>query len=195
MRTRVLAVGAVLGALLISTVGTAPVALAGGDPNGGSSSHGDAKSLPASNHVTGHYPPSCKAVGKLPDPKCTPGSASDAVTQNNIKTTICVNGYTDKVRPPGSETSRLKTVAMKAYGYPSSARAQIQLDHLIPLEAGGSSDVSNLWPQRDPKNYRAKDKIEDQLHAAICSGKVKLAVAQSVISGDWTTALHKAGIG
>lgn len=194
MRARVLAVGAVLGALLISTLGITPVALAGGDPNGGSTSHRDAKSLPGSNHVTGHYPSSCHANGKLPDKGCTPGAASDAVTQDNLKSTICVNGYSGKVRPPESETSRLKTVAMKAYGYPSSARAQIQLDHLIPLEAGGSSDVSNLWPQRDPKNFRAKDKVEDQLHAAVCDGKVKLAAAQDAISSDWTTALHKLGV-
>jgi hypothetical protein len=134
-------------------------------------------------------------VGKSPDPKCTPGAASAAVTQDNLKTTICSSGYSTKVRPPRGETGTLKTTAMKAYGVPASARATTQLDHLIPLEIGGSSDVANLWPQRDIKNYTAKDHVEDRLHAAVCDGKVKLGAAQNAIAGDWTTALHKLGLG
>lgn len=152
------------------------------------------KVLPASSHVTGHYPTTCKAVGQLPDPSCTPGSASDAVTQSNLKTTVCVSGYTGKVRPPRSETGKLKVKAMKAYGIPPSDRGRVELDHLVSLSLGGSSDVTNLWPEVDPKIYTRKDKVEDRLHAAVCSSRVKLVPAQDAVAQDWTTALHRLGL-
>jgi hypothetical protein len=41
----------------------------------------------------------CHLNSGLPDSKCTPGSTNAAVTQNNIKDTICVRGYTKTVRP------------------------------------------------------------------------------------------------
>jgi len=51
------------------------------------------------------------------------------------------------------------------------------IDHLVPLELGGSNDVRNLWPQ--PRNEaRAKDRIEDELHETVCSGRIRLVDAQ-----------------
>ncbi|MEU7060461.1 hypothetical protein [Streptomyces sp. NPDC046197] len=45
----------------------------------------------------------------LPDLKCTPGATSPAVTQANLKTTICrPGGYTKGIRPPVSITSKEK---------------------------------------------------------------------------------------
>lgn len=178
--------GAVLVALL-SPLAFVPASAAG--PPAAS-----VKVLPASNHVTGHYPAACKAVGQLPDPSCTPGSASDAVTQSNLKTTVCASGYTGTVRPPRSETGKLKVKAMKAYGVPTSGRATTQLDHLVPLELGGSSDTTNLWPEVDPKIYMRKDKVEDRLRAAVCSSRVRLVPAQDAVAQDWTTALRRLGL-
>jgi hypothetical protein len=40
-----------------------------------------------------------------------------------------------------------------------------------------------------------KDKVENALHRAVCSGKVKLAAAQIAIATDWQGAEHKLGIG
>jgi hypothetical protein len=164
------------------------------------------KVLPASSHVTGlPYPASCTA-GRgggnraLPDPRCTPGAASSAVTQANIHTTICVTGYTTKIRPPATETARVKTAAMAAYGEPAATRGTTETDHLVPLETGGSNDVSNLWPEPSDipgAGYRnTKDAIESALHAALCrSGStLKLADVQTWIATDWTTAAHKAGL-
>jgi hypothetical protein len=121
---------------------------------------------------------------------------SDAVTQTNIRTTICTKGYTTGVRPPQAETGPLKTRALKAYGYPASDRARTELDHLVPLELAGSSDVSNLWPELSIKEYAAKDKVENRLHDALCAkgSTLKLADLQNWIAGDWTTAMHKAGL-
>ena len=39
-------------------------------------------------------PTTCHIInGGLPDPKCTPGAINPSVTQDNIKNTICVPGY------------------------------------------------------------------------------------------------------
>src|SRR5579884_2059421 len=60
----------------------------------------------ADNDVVQPQPPpgSCHAQGSglfsLPDPRCTPGAISPAVTQATIGTTICREGYTETVRPP-----------------------------------------------------------------------------------------------
>ena len=53
---------------------------------------------------------SCHArdTGKLPDPACTPGSIDPAVTQKDIRSTICKAGWTATVRPPESQTEYAK---------------------------------------------------------------------------------------
>ncbi len=133
--------------------------------------------------------------GQLPDPRCTPGSIDPAVTQAHIRSTICKkvrSGWTATVRPPESQTERFKYhVAYPAYGTPQSERTE--LDHLVPLELGGSNDATNLWPEYPP-TPNPKDKVEDALNAAVCDGRVKLAAAQAAIAADWLTAEKKLGL-
>lgn len=119
----------------------------------------------------------------LPDPKCSPGAIDKAVTQVDIATTICRTGYTTTVRPPVSVTEPFKLLDERAYGVYSG-----ELDHLVPLELGGSSDAHNLWvePGAIPN---PKDRVENELHAAVCAGSMTLAAAQAAIARDWTTAL------
>jgi hypothetical protein len=144
-------------------------------------------------HVTGtiHGHCSYRDHGKLPDPRCTPGSIDPAVTQRNIRSTICKRGWTATVRPPESQTQRFKYgVAYPAYG----ASGQTELDHLVPLELGGSNDATNLWPEKPP-TPNPKDKVEQVLNHAVCDGRVSLAVAQLAIARDWLTAESKLGLG
>lgn len=113
--------------------------------------------------------------GQLPDPGCTPGATDPGVTQATIYSTICVRGYTATVRPPSSVTSRFKyDTSYPEYGVPSSARGE--LDHLIPLELGGSSAAANLWPEIGPLP-NPKDPVENALNHAVCSGRVTLRAA------------------
>lgn len=129
----------------------------------------------------------CHMHGLLPDPTCTPGAVDPNVTQANIDQTICITGYTKTVRPPVGYTDNLKAQQMAAYGFTDTIR-QHEEDHLIPLEVGGSpADPHNLWPE--PGNSpNPKDKVEDFLHAEVCSGRVSLQDAQKRIATDWTTA-------
>lgn len=159
--------------------------------------------LPASNHITGVYPTGCHAVtlapGELgPDPRCTPGAASAAVTQANIKTTICRTGFTATIRPSQAETGRLKPKAMAAYGLDIKTRPTTELDHLIPLELGGSNDDRNFWAQPSDLPGHAylnrKDGVEGSLRAAVCAGRTTLAAARNAIAANWTTAKAKLGV-
>jgi hypothetical protein len=129
---------------------------------------------------------------QLPDPRCTPGSIDPAVTQANIGSTICRSGYTKTVRPPEAQTERFKfDVAYPAYGERGSVKTE--LDHLVSLELGGSNDAANLWPE-SPPTPNPKDKIENALNDAVCSGRVTLAAAQAAIASDWLTAEQKLGL-
>jgi hypothetical protein len=134
-----------------------------------------------------------RAGGQLPDPRCTPGSVDPAVTQANIDSTICRSGYTEGVRPPGSQTTRAKyEVAYPAYHIPGQDKSE--LDHLISLELGGSNDITNLWPEVGPLP-NPKDNVENALHRAVCDGRVRLRAAQRAIAINWRTAEARLGLG
>lgn len=137
----------------------------------------------------------------LPDPTCTPGALNPKVTQATIKTTICVPGYTSKIRPPASITGAEKSGSAKAYSYLGPLN-DAEFDHYLPLSWGGDpNSPRNLWVEPPSPNHRPgagpnnpKDIIETKGLAAICSGKITLAAAQEAITTDWTTALAKLGI-
>ena len=130
--------------------------------------------------------------GQLPDPRCTPGSIDPVVTQANIRSTICKSGYTATIRPPESQTEAFKYgVAYPAYSTPRPESTE--LDHLVPLELGGSNDATNLWPEY-PASPNPKDKVEDALNAAVCEGRVSLVRAQDAIAADWLTAEKNLGL-
>jgi hypothetical protein len=153
-----------------------------------SASHSGLVVIHDPRRVTGTLHDRCRYrdAGQLPDPRCTPGSIDPAVTQANIHRTICVSGYTSRVRPSESQTERFKyDIAYRAYGVPRTEKTE--LDHLVSLELGGSNDAANLWPE-DPPTPNPKDKVENALHRAVCAGRVTLAAAQRAIAHDWLTA-------
>jgi hypothetical protein len=133
-------------------------------------------------------PSACHILnGGLPDPKCTPGAINPSVTQDNIKNTICVPGYSRTVRPPVSYTAPIKIKLMQSYGFTDS-RSNYELDHLISLEIGGNpTDVRNLWPEPGygQYNFHTKDRFENYLHNQVCNGAMSLSEAQKEIATDW----------
>ncbi|WP_405824962.1 hypothetical protein OG241_47090 [Streptomyces sp. NBC_01390] len=138
----------------------------------------------------------------LEDSRCTPGAISPAVTQTNLKSTICrKGGYTSGVRPSTYITGKEKKLNAASYGFTGNMR-DAEYDHLISLQLGGDpNDYRNLWVEpADPGHKKgsgvnnAKDPVETKLHTAVCAGKVTLAQAQQAIVTDWTTALTKLGL-
>jgi hypothetical protein len=142
-------------------------------------------------------PGSCQytyiGLDPLPDPNCTPGAISPAVTQANIGSTICQSGYTSTIRPPEAITDTEKQASALAYSYTGSF-ATAEYDHLVPLELGGDpNDPANLWvePNDIPgatTTANTKDVLEDALNGLVCSGQLSLAVAQVAIASNWVTA-------
>lgn len=125
----------------------------------------------------------------LPDPLCTPGGINPGVTQDTIDSTICVSGYTKKIRPSVAVTNKLKAISRLDYGWTGDMRAA-EFDHLISLELGGApTSISNLWFEPGPVP-NPKDAVEHKLHALVCSHQVSLAAAQAAIASDWTTAVQ-----
>lgn len=62
------------------------------------------------------------------------------------------------------------------------------MDHLIPLELGGSNEPANLFPEaNDPApGFPEKDVVENFLHQETCAGRIPLDQAQRAIALDWT---------
>ncbi len=122
----------------------------------------------------------CVAHSGLADAACTPG----ALLATGTKAAICQSGYSSQVRNvPTSE----KNQVYAEYGISSHGTGQYEVDHLVSLELGGSNEIANLWPElASPKpGFHEKDKVENYLHAQVCSGAVDLQKAQIEIATNW----------
>jgi len=138
----------------------------------------------------------CTSVAGLPDPLCSPGTVDPTVTQENIHTTICVPGYSKRIRPPVSVTYPMKRERMAAYGLAGADPRGYELDHLVSLELGGApTSTLNLWPEpwNGPNNAHDKDRTENALHRLVCIGTMSLQEAQHRMATNWRTALDNQG--
>ncbi len=134
-------------------------------------------------------PGTCHALGSgpyaRPDQACTPGALNREVRQATIGSTICVDGWTETVRPPETITEQEKSASMAAYG-DSGPLGDYEYDHFVPLELGGATnDPRNLWPEPGA-SPNPKDTVEDRLRAEVCAGTITLAHAQEEIVRNWT---------
>ena len=146
------------------------------------------KQPPASEAIRAHVGP----PDIYPDLERTPGAINPQITQENIRETICNPRWSTKsVRPEASYTHRLKVEQIREYGYSDFRLRDYEEDHFIPLELGGSpTDPKNLWPEPYETSIpdggaHAKDKVENYLHAEVCSGALTLEQAQHEIAEDW----------
>lgn len=148
--------------------------LAGGCAGAGTATSAGSRSVAAA---------SCHARGQLPDPACTPGAVFASATVERI----CRPGYASSVR---NVPESRKLLVYAAYGATPTGAGRYEVDHLIPLELGGSNTVANLWPEIAP-GYGEKDTVENELHDAVCSGRIGLRAAQLAIARNW----RHAGVG
>jgi len=132
---------------------------------------------------------SMASAAQLPERTRTPGAIATSSTA-----VVCRPGYAHAAR---NVPYRVRDAVYTAYGLPRSHRTPsggyvgprrgYVIDHLVPLELGGANDVRNLWPQ--PRNEaHAKDRVEDALHEAVCSARMRLVDAQQRIVRDWERA-------
>jgi hypothetical protein len=157
----------------------------------------------------------------MPLPQVFPGAVNPDITPANIDENVCKKGWSTKsIRPPSSYTTTLKGIQLRSLGYTlpnklpqvatasgnstrpdirkciarSSNPACYEEDHLISLELGGHPrSPDNLWPEPWFGDWNAgvKDKLENRLHALVCSGEISLREAQKAIASDWIAAYKK----
>jgi hypothetical protein len=131
-------------------------------------------------------------------PASTPGALNPAITQANIKTTVCAANWTKTVRPSATFTDRLKQMQMRAQGLPG-AESDYEEDHRVPLEIGGNpTDPANLWPQpwAGPYGAHQKDKLENAVKRDVCAGKLTLDQGRTIFLGDfWAEYIRRFGKG
>lgn len=156
--------------------------------------HDSIAATATSGLITTFIQPSSAAQSDLPNSNITPGSVATTDT-----TAVCRPGRATEIRPKGALWTHLKEEAYARYGIKRGHRSYVdpdghrhpayEVDHLVPLELGGSpDDIRNLWPQ--PITVaKTKDKVEDELHKLVCSGQMPLAQAQAAIAKNWTTAV------
>ena len=172
----------VIAALSLAFSGCGSVSISGNQS--GSSSTGSASGTP--NFGVQTKTSGCMAHNGLADSACTPG----AILSTGTKDAICKSGYAKSVRNvPDSE----KNQVYAEYGITSHAPGQYEVDHLVSLELGGSNEIANLWPElASPKpGFHEKDKVENYLHAQVCSGAVSLQQAQQEIATNWLTVYNQ----
>lgn len=89
---------------------------------------------------------------------------------------ICSPGYASSVRDVPIE---VKKQVYARDGVPYEPGKNV-VDHIIPLELGGTNDISNLQIQTVEDGWR-KDQVENLLHDRLCSGQITLQQAQEQI--------------
>jgi len=120
--------------------------------------------------------------GPEPDRRCSPGAYDTALT----KAVICSGSFrtTTARNVPESE----KFAVEREYGLPARPYGRtLEIDHIVSLELGGSNSIANLFPEpgSGTANYHVKDRLENRLHALVCSGALGLREAQREIATNW----------
>jgi len=117
-----------------------------------------------------------------PDRSCSPGAYYSRLT----KRVICAGSFhTGTIRNvPQAEkftVEREYGMAASYYGY------TIEIDHIVPLELGGSNALANLFPElgSGTANYHVKDSLENRAKAAVCDGQLPLRAARRGFARNW----------
>jgi hypothetical protein len=137
------------------------------------------------HRVTRHR--GCRLRGPLPDPACTPGAYFASATTNRV----CHSGYAGRVRNVSQAT---KDAVYAAYGLTRHFDgADGEVDHLVSLELGGSNVRANLFPEaaRPVPGSHQKDRLENRLHAEVCSRQISLRPAQREIAQNWVAVYRR----
>jgi len=136
----------------------------------------------------------------IPDLRCTPGGVNPSITVDVLRN----RAFRTRTTRNCESSESMKHIAYGWYGIPkprqNSGKNQVcELDHLVPLELGGSDGLGNIWPQCGPDSialneryFKIKDRVESYLADQVKSGRMSLPNAQRGIAQDWTQYIAQA---
>ena len=81
-----------------------------------------------------------------------------------------------------------KFAVEREYGMTARAYGRtIEIDHIVPLELGGSNDIANLFPEpgSGQDSYHVKDRLENRAHDMVCAGRLSLHSEQVAMAVNW----------
>jgi hypothetical protein len=121
-----------------------------------------------------------RQYGALPDRDCTPGAYYAKATRAKV----CRSGWSERVRNVSDST---KEAVYREYGIRSHRAGQYEVDHLVPLEDGGSNSIANLFPQAasPAPGFHQKDALENRTHDQISDGTRGLRTTQRQFARNW----------
>ncbi|GAC1607126.1 MAG: hypothetical protein NVS3B3_09350 [Aquirhabdus sp.] len=98
---------------------------------------------------------------------------------------LCVRGASSNLRRSKDFVSyQVKDKVYNSYGIPRGSRSGYRIDHMIPLELGGTSNIKNLWPQPYVASKK-KDADENYLHDQVCRHGMTLDKARHLMLEWW----------
>ena len=120
--------------------------------------------------------------GTRPDLRCSPGAYYAALTRS----VICASTF--RTRSVRSVPQSEKYAVEREYGLRATLYGRsIEIDHIVPLELGGSNNIANLFPEPGGgiASYHAKDRLENRLRIMVCAGQMTPHLARTQIAGNW----------
>lgn len=122
------------------------------------------------SHAGGNFP-------KGPDATLTPGALCNHPDSYRYPEKIA---YCERDVSTSTKAAVFQKYDQIGYRTRSMKRQAFKIDHYIPLCAGGSNDIKNLWPQ-----HESVYQITDQLEALVCekmaAGRLKQKDAVNLI--------------
>jgi hypothetical protein len=121
----------------------------------------------------------------LPSAFLTPGDAKKVTKEQ-----ICTPGYVASIK---ATKDSMKEEAFSRYGLRDGKSSTDVLDHLIPVELGGTDSIENLWPEpvKGEWNAAQKDALEQKLLGMVCDGSLTVKQAQTAIKKNWVQAYQQ----
>jgi hypothetical protein len=106
-------------------------------------------------------------VYHLPNPAWTPGKLCSKDDRDYDG-----ERYSERIPHCRRNVSKeTKVRVARRYGVDPADLSHYEIDHFIELNAGGSNDESNLWPQPfGPNDAAAKDRVEDETYHGLRDG-------------------------
>ena len=127
-------------------------------------------------------------LGAEPDRRCSPGAYYSGLTTD----VVCSSSFRTRAIRNVPQSEKF-AVEHEYHLRPSYYGSTLEIDHVVPLELGGSNDIANLFPEgaNAHPGYRAKDRLENRLHDLVCSGAMSLSAARAGIAADWVDLYRK----